>query len=166
MRCEEAETAPISLQIKLDVENQASREEELAHAQAKVEKLEAELMTAITSAESLDELKNELKDTQNAEAQAQGTIAQLKAQLLNAEEEQQNWTAQWDAQVELVSRVPELEALVDSLQKANHGLERSISRKKKDIESLQSEINSLKLKLQNAEDQTHIGVVSSVFVLI
>ncbi|GMH42813.1 hypothetical protein BSKO_10732 [Bryopsis sp. KO-2023] len=116
----------------------------------KLKEVTAELKFASREGAKVPELEGELATVWDAAQKLEAEVVELRGKVAGLEEERDH---QWDAQLGHVARVPELEALVESLQKANLGLERSIARKKKDIESLQGEINGLHLHLQHSEEQ-------------
>lgn len=124
--------------------------EKLSQAQETGQVLEKNLADSQEADQQIASLRTCLASAEAAAKDAETTVEALNDQITDLEDERRSWNTRWDAQIELVSRVPELEALVESLQKANQGLERSISRKKKDIESLQCELNDLKVHLQNS----------------
>lgn len=146
----------VSAQAESEEKEQLERR--LSQVQEAGQVLEKSLVDSQDADRQIVSLKEHLESAEATSRDAKDTIASLNDQISYLEEERKSWNTRWDAQVDLVSRVPELEALVESLQKANQGLERSISRKKKDIESLQSELNDLKMHMQNSGEHTRLNL--------
>lgn len=136
-------TQEVNQKLESELEGAKEAEEEL-----KVVK--AELAAVSQEGAKVPELEKELATVWRAAQKLEAEVVELREKIAGLEEDGDHG---WDAQLEHVARVPELEALVESLQKANQGLERNVARKKKDIESLQAEINGLQLHLQISDGQ-------------